>query len=760
MRHLLPSFAACLLGCLQAQAQVFRISPKEIAELRGKAELGDAESQCNIGDRYFYGQGVRKDEAAAMEWYRKSAGQGYARGQYRLGRGSQERGEFNAEAAKWIRAAAEQGFAEAQTCLGTMLIYHSPGVNANLPEALKWLRAAAEQGHAGAQDSLGSMYAEGKGVPADDDEAHKWWALAARQGSWHGKQMTDKRTELVEAAKGYGCSLAEAEVRLTFRKRVATLHASAEQPGDVEARFELAAILDKRVRRAGNTEGDFPYDEAEAEKWYRKAAEGAHAWAQYGLGNMYADRKGDSQSEAEAVKWLRRAADQGHVLAQLRLGGMYVLGKGVKRNETEGVKWIFQAAEGGSMTARWFLGAMHDEGIGVPKDEAEAVKYYHASAALGLPRAWCELGYRYANGKGVPKDEVEAAKWLLLAERDHWDDPRETFKSIRNSPNAHALLSGGERRMDAYHYSGEYPLAEKREAPEWSAPRGFPEYCRLAERGDAQMRFKIGMKAYDNLTEKLKWIPLAAKQGVAAAQYEFGQIYEKGLALPKDNSEAVQWYRKAAVQGYGDALTALGKMSEDGRILPQDAVELVGVFRSVAEEGNMRAQFGLARMYLQGRGVAKDASEAMKWFRKIADRKVDDVQVFAFDKTSIFWLENGIKDETQCEIGEMYFKGQGVPVDQAEGLKWFLRVVETKVYLRPRLGRIYEQGDGVPVDKAEAFKWYMLAGGQGRKAASTLKRSASPEEIAEGGKRALDYDETRKAAKNKEATMSSPATAK
>ena len=174
----------------------------------------------------------------------------------------------------------------------------------------------------------------------------------------------------------------------------------------------------------------------------------------------------------------------------------------------------------------------------------------------------------------------------------------------------------------------------------------------------------------------------------------------------------------------------------------------------------MRAQFGLARMYLQGRGVAKDASEAMNWFRKITDRKVDDVQIYAFEKNPIFPYENGIKAETQCEIGEMYFRGQGVPADQAEGLKWFLRAVDKKVYLRPRLGRIYEQGAGVPVDKAEALKWYLLAGNQGIKAVSNLKRSASPEEIAEGGKRALNFDEDRKAAASNDVTESKSAVAK
>ena len=53
-------------------------------------------------------------------------------------------------------------------------------------------------------------------------------------------------------------------------------------------------------------------DDAEAVRWWRRAAEQGDARAQYSLGAMYANGKGIAEDDAEAVRWWRRAAEQGH----------------------------------------------------------------------------------------------------------------------------------------------------------------------------------------------------------------------------------------------------------------------------------------------------------------------------------------------------------------------------------------------------------------------------------------------------------------
>jgi uncharacterized protein len=74
-----------------------------------------------------------------------------------------------------------------------------------------------------------------------------------------------------------------------------------------------------------------------------KAAQG-DAESQTELGICYIDGAGVAKDEAEAVKWFRKAADQGHAVAQLQLGSCYVLGEGVPTNKIEAYAYVNLAA--------------------------------------------------------------------------------------------------------------------------------------------------------------------------------------------------------------------------------------------------------------------------------------------------------------------------------------------------------------------------------------------------------------------------------
>ena len=90
---------------------------KTIQEL---AEAGDADAQYSMGWMYDTGDGVPKDYAEAVKWYRKAAEQGHAVAQFNLGvmyADGEGVPKDMAEATKWIRKAAEQGNADAKEWL-------------------------------------------------------------------------------------------------------------------------------------------------------------------------------------------------------------------------------------------------------------------------------------------------------------------------------------------------------------------------------------------------------------------------------------------------------------------------------------------------------------------------------------------------------------------------------------------------------------------------------------------------------------------
>ncbi len=142
------------------------------------AQRGDAEAEYVLGLILYGGvAGVPKDQAAAAEWYRKSAQQGYAPGEDRL---SYVVPEWP-EALRWRRKAADDGDPVAQVNLGFIYLVGKPVVQ-DYGEAAHWFGRAANQGQPLAEASLAELYEKGQGVTQDREMAIYWYRKAAARG--------------------------------------------------------------------------------------------------------------------------------------------------------------------------------------------------------------------------------------------------------------------------------------------------------------------------------------------------------------------------------------------------------------------------------------------------------------------------------------------------------------------------------------------------------------------------------------------------
>ena len=62
----------------------------------------------------------------------------------------------------------------------------------------------------------------------------------------------------------------------------------------------------------------------------------------------------------------------------------------------------------------------------------------------------------------------------------------------------------------------------------------------------------------------------------------------------------------------------------------------------------------------------------------------------------------------------MYAKGQGVPQDYSEAVKWYrLAADQGDATAQFNLGGMYAQGEGVPQDYVLAHMWFNLSAAQG-----------------------------------------------
>ena len=160
----------------------------------GSSSPEDAEKQNDLGYKYQYGKGVKKDLTKAIYWYRKAAEQGYAMAQYNMGvcyaNGRGVTQDY-AEAVKWYRKAAEQGYADAQNNLG-VCYYGGKGTKKDYQLAVFWFKRAAENGDAYAQNNLGECYRDGEGVEKDLTQARFWFKKSAEQGNKKGQENLQK----------------------------------------------------------------------------------------------------------------------------------------------------------------------------------------------------------------------------------------------------------------------------------------------------------------------------------------------------------------------------------------------------------------------------------------------------------------------------------------------------------------------------------------------------------------------------------------
>jgi len=87
-------------------------------------------------------------------------------------------------------------------------------------------------------------------------------------------------------------------------------------------------------------------------------AESGDADAQYQLGHRYHKGEGVLQNDADAVRWFLRAADQGHVVSQAMLGYFYWSGQGVPRDLNKAYFWSVLARAGGDEASKYRADSM------------------------------------------------------------------------------------------------------------------------------------------------------------------------------------------------------------------------------------------------------------------------------------------------------------------------------------------------------------------------------------------------------------------
>ena len=390
-------------------------------------DVGGAEAQEKFGE--------------AVKWLHKSAEQGYADAQKRLGQiyARPSASKNMVEAAKWYRRAAQQGKGYAQLRLAEMYL-HGNGVSKSHAEAVRWYLAAAEHGVDDAYKTLGFMYASGDILPKDYHEAARWWQLAVEPERWGRYNyvpmwLPDYSAEAIAwllgaAANGSNLAIEIVEWWCTTAHHQREKYLEQSAAGKNGWELDLDANLQHWLSIS-----PFYFLFQSNSNFYESLndqAVGGNLIAQLCLGFTLITSGGGSDKETEGVRWFHAAADQGSALAKRILGELYSHGKcSVALDSAKGEEFYALAAEQNDIEAQYKLGWSNhikvEDKLGnqknierdsegrriAPEEYFEAAKWYLSAAEKGHAIAQYCLSNLYLEGRDVEKDSKDAMKWLM-----------------------------------------------------------------------------------------------------------------------------------------------------------------------------------------------------------------------------------------------------------------------------------------------------------------------------------------------------------
>jgi TPR repeat protein len=393
-----------------------RTQDKEKAHnlLKTSAEKKYLPSYYDLAMSYMWGNGVKQNVGAAINWLKKSAVEAndprameslaQTQLENRSGYLTQVSVLDSIESGVELRKkAAELGNAVAQLNLFVQY-YNGTHVPNSKSEAIKWLKASSENGNPDAQFELAKQYLNGWDVPKDQKKGISLYESAAKRG--HDKA-------LLGLAAAY---MAGIGVEKDFSIALEWYN---------KAPAKDAALMIGLLHMQGGDE--VPQNGDLAEEWFKKSDDPEammylaflYASERYGKWNIEkaisfalkaeSDLEGESlniiqtllmasyheeNNVEEKIYWLNKLSDADDTQAQAALAIYLMTGDGVEKDDWKGMKLLNKAARNGGVDAQYFLGLLYsigseEAGLGryVEVDEKNAQYWLSMAIAQGDSRA-------------------------------------------------------------------------------------------------------------------------------------------------------------------------------------------------------------------------------------------------------------------------------------------------------------------------------------------------------------------------------------
>lgn len=408
----------------------------------------------------------------------------------------------------------------------------------------------------------------------------------------------------------------------------------------VERNEELAQLWFKWAASQGDVRAQFyhgeycyPKDASKAAFWWKLAADSnsseakfkeCKAAAAYNLAGCYMTGMGLETNEARSIGYLIMARELGNKSADddlrtliaecktevgkpcpnpgaLKILGNYYSFLGGDSNSKIAFEYTLKAAQLGDSSAINNLALAYEEGNNVEKNLSKALSLYHLAADMGQPVAvnnfirlvnklsiWDEnIDWLVEKSNdGIPQASDQLARLAWTARTNDVIHALPPFRDTCESGLVSMAIRLFERAEGLGCDKSKWELVKffedkelRQHLTDSSAETFIHRLYELAFRNVIPAQLILARALEQNTQNASFYYALAAINGNAEAQYEFGRCCYAGCGIPKNYGKAVNWWHKAANQGHAEAWHRLALCYWNGEGVNKDKAKAEQCFR-------------------------------------------------------------------------------------------------------------------------------------------------------------------------------------
>ena len=695
---------SCLynLGKLIINKEISGEEEKGFNLIQQAAESGYSFAQNYMGRAYRFGWYVNANPVRATNWFTKAAEQNMPDAMCNLGDMYSYEDGLTIDYEKafyWYEKAAETKHSRALTELGDMY-YAGKGVRQDYQKAMEYYQKACDEGYPYAFYSLGFMYWKGQGTLPDKEKAQEYLSQAAAMGNESAFQLLNRMDHESEEEKDIDPfarqAYLEAQQALADKEteKYINLLSQSANLGYVQALNDLGDLY---------FNGELaPKHMGKAYEYFLKASQNGSGYGSYSCGFILMKGSSDIPRDIEkGLSMFRLAVDQNYKATTRDLARYYYSLETEDANR-KALDYYLQYIEyiPKDTDTLLHIGLIYESGLGVPLNIDLARRYYERAAEQDeTGMAYNFLGGTYMNDEETESNERKAVHY---------------FQKAIELGNTNAMF-----RISYYLHNGKGGL-------QVDIPREIELLTEASKRGNHQATYRLGLLFEDNesgmaqnLELSVKYFQLAADNGILAAINKMGELYLFGEVIPANLTKAISCFTAASEQGYGKASYWLGRLHTDGiGQLEKDTQKAMNYYRKAIEQGYEEArewmeqlQKNLVDETITDIEIPQDKSDEELY--KDAKNALEKAQ-FKTAYAYFSYLTQRNHAESFNELGDMYFYGRGMAINQAKALELYKKAAALdSVYGFFNVGFLYWNGPEEIQDPEQALQYLKKAAQMG-----------------------------------------------